>query len=136
MADSLDHAQKQELLRALWLEAKSGALPAREQAKAWALREAWKDSGKAEYGMLTHIAGKLTKTDGQAPQSEAVKKFFAKVDADDEWFPGKADYEKTGAPAALTGPNRAAIARSAMALKKRGWNRPAGGSWHRAPKQQ
>ena len=79
-----------------------------------------KDSGKAEYGMLTYIAGKLTKTDGQAPQSEAVKRFFAKVDADDDWFPGKADYEKTGAPAALTGPNRAAIARSAMALKKRG----------------
>ena len=74
MVDSLGHAQKQELLRALWLEAKSGALPAREQARAWALREAWKDSGKAEYGMLTYIAGKLTKTDGQAPQSEAVKK--------------------------------------------------------------
>ena len=66
MVDSPDRAQKQELLRTLWLEAKSGALTAREQAKAWALREAWRDSGKTEHGMCTYIAGKLTKTDGAA----------------------------------------------------------------------
>ena len=89
MVDSLGHAQKQELLRALWLEAKSGALPAREQARAWALREAWKDSGKAEYGMLTYIAGKLTKTDGQAPQSEAVKSSLRKLMPTTIGSPGK-----------------------------------------------
>ena len=120
MVDSLDGAQKQEVLRTLWLEAKTGALPAREQAKAWALREAWRDSGKAEHGMLTYIAGKLIKSDGEAPQSEAVKKLFGKIDGDDDWFPGKANYEKMGAPALLTRTNRALIARSAMALKQKG----------------
>ena len=49
-----------------------------------------------------------------------MKKLFDKFDADDEWFPGKANYENMGAPAKLTRTNRAAIARSAMALKKRG----------------
>ena len=78
MVDSLDRAQKQELLRTLWLEAKSGALTAREQAKAWALRDAWRDSGKTEHGMCTYIAGKLTKTDGAAPKSESVKKLLEK----------------------------------------------------------
>ena len=120
MVDSLDRAQKQELLRTLWLEAKSGALTAREQAKAWALREAWRDSGKTEHGMCTYIAGKLTKTDGAAPKSESVKKLLDKMDADDDWFPGKAHYENMGPSAALTKTNRAAIAKSAMALKKKG----------------
>ena len=41
---------KQDLLRSAWLEGKSGALSGREQAKAWALREIWRDAGKAEYG--------------------------------------------------------------------------------------
>ena len=120
MVDSLDRAQKQELLRTLWLEAKSGALTAREQAKAWALREAWRDSGKTEHGMCTYIAGKLTKTDGAAPKSESVKKLLDKMDVDDDWFPGKAHYENMGPSAALTKTNRAAIAKSAMALKKKG----------------
>ena len=53
-------------------EAEPGKLvQAREQAKAWALREAWRDSGKADHGMCTHIAGKLTKSNGEAPQSAA-----------------------------------------------------------------
>ena len=102
-------------------EAEPGKLvQAREQAKAWALREAWRDSGKADHGMYTHIAGKLTKSDGEAPQSAAVKKLLHRIDDDDDWFPGKANYEETGAPALLTGAKRAAIAKSAMTLKKKG----------------
>ena len=41
---------KQDLLRSAWLDGKEGALPGREQAKAWALREMWKDAGKADHG--------------------------------------------------------------------------------------
>ena len=48
---------KQDLLRSAWLEGKSGALSGREQAKAWALREVWRDAGKGEYG-----TGALTKS--------------------------------------------------------------------------
>ena len=40
----------QDLLRSAWLEGKDGGLPGREQAKAWALREMWRDAGKAEHG--------------------------------------------------------------------------------------
>ena len=41
---------RQELLRSAWLEGKDGALSGREQAKAWALREMWRDAGKADHG--------------------------------------------------------------------------------------
>ena len=40
----------QDLLRSAWLEGKDGGLPGREQAKAWALREMWRDAGKADHG--------------------------------------------------------------------------------------
>ena len=51
---------RQDILRSAWLDAKDGSLSGREQAKAWALREIWKDSGKADHGMKTFTAGKLT----------------------------------------------------------------------------
>ena len=51
----------QDLLRSARLEGKDGAPPGREQAKAWALREIWRDSGKADHGtelainIVTHL---------------------------------------------------------------------------------
>ena len=71
---------RQDLLRSAWLDAKDGSLSGREQAKAWALREIWKDSGKADYGMKTFIAGKLKKKGGGSPSSEAMTRFFDKVE--------------------------------------------------------
>ena len=115
MADS-----KQALLRSAWLGTKDGSLSGREQAKAWALREIWKDDGKADHGMLVYIAGKLKKKDGGSPTPNAVKQFFVKVDADDEWFPGKANYDEVGAPSVMTGQQRAALARCAMSMKTNG----------------
>ena len=75
---------RQDLLRSAWLDAKDGSLSGREQAKAWALREIWKDSGKADYGMKTFIAGKLKKKGGGSPSAAAVYQLFEKVDADDD----------------------------------------------------
>ena len=115
-----DSHSKQDLLRSAWLDAKDGSLSGREQAKAWALREIWRDAGKADHGMKTYIAGKLKKKGGGAPSSEAVRQFFEKVDADDDWFPGKANYDDVGAPSVMTGQQRAALARSAMTMKKEG----------------
>ena len=40
----------------LWLVAPEGKLCAREQAKAWALREAWRAEGKGAYGLLSFVA--------------------------------------------------------------------------------
>ena len=111
---------QQEQLRSAWLVGKEGCLPGREQAKAWALREVWRESGKTDYGMHAYIAGKLTKQGGDSPERGAVRKFFDKIDADDDWFPGKGNYENMGRPAVMTGQQRAAIARCAMTMKKAG----------------
>ena len=114
----MDH---QELLRQAWLEGRAGCLAAREQAKAWALREVWKDSGKGDHGMKTYIAGKLTKQGGRKPPtSEAIRQFFEKIDADADWFPGKGSYDDVGAPSVMTGHQRAALARCAMTMKENG----------------
>ena len=110
---------KQALLRSAWLEAKDGSLSGREQAKAWAMREIWKDDDKPDHGMQTYIAGKLKKKCGGSPSSSAVRQFFAKVDADDDWFPGKANYDDVGALPVMTGQQRMALARCAMTMKKK-----------------
>ena len=70
--------------------------------------------------MKTFIAGKLKKKGGGSPSSEAMTQFFDKVDVDDDWFPGKGNYENTGAPSMMTGQQRGALARCAMTIKKSG----------------
>ena len=111
------HTKQQDLLRTAWLEgSKAGSLPAREQAKAWALREVWKASGKGEFGMKTYIAGKLAKNTGESPSSEAVRKLFERIDADDDWFPGKANYAEVGAPGVLVGSKTGLPLRSVLWL--------------------
>ena len=109
---------KQILLRPAWLDAKKGSLPGREQAKAWALRQVWRDDGKSHHGMLPYIVGKLKKKGGGPPSSSAVFQFFAKVDADDDWFPGKANYDDVGVGPVMTAQQRGAMARCAMTMKK------------------
>ena len=111
---------KQALLRSAWLDAKSGSLSGREQAKAWALREVWKDDDKPDHGMLIYIARKLKKKGGGSPSSSAVFQFFAKADADDAWFPGKGNYDDVGAPPVMTAQQRAGLARCAMTMKTNG----------------
>ena len=83
------------------------------------MREIWKDSGKADHGMNTFIAGKLKKKGGGSPSSEAMTQFFDKVDVDDDRFPGKGNYENMGAPSMMTGQQRGALARCAMTMNKR-----------------
>ena len=52
------------------------------------------------------------------PSSGAVRQFSEKVDADAEWFPGRASNDDVGAKALMTGQQRAAMARCAMTMKK------------------
>ena len=54
------------------------------------------------------------------PSREALLRFFNKIDDDDEWFPGKANYDNVGAPSAMTGQQRASLARCAMTMKQNG----------------
>ena len=54
----------QASLQELWLGGKAGCFSAREQLKAWALREAWRQNNEGSHGMLTWIAEKLVKIGG------------------------------------------------------------------------
>ena len=115
MDDSL-----QDLLKKAWHGGRKGHLSPLSEARAWALREIWRDAGKPDYGMLTYIAGKVRKQGGGNPTHSAMSQFFAKVDADPQWFPGKSLQEQFGPPSVITPRNQAIVARSAMAMKARG----------------
>ena len=106
-------ASKQELLREAWLGGRTGYLSAMEEARAWALREAWQEEGKSIYGMLTHIASKVYKIGPkkgakkkQHPTPSAVAQLFDKIDHDKDWFPGKSEQVQFGPAPAINGGGR------------------------------
>ena len=66
----------QDNLQKLWLHGKAGGLCAREQLKAWALREAWVAGKAGVFGMHTWIAERLMKIGGGRPTSAAVKQLL------------------------------------------------------------
>ena len=69
--------------------------------------------------MLTSIAAKLTVAGGKAsPSPQAMGQFYEKIDSDDEWFPGKICGERRGRKRAIDNYDAAAIAKSAMTMKK------------------
>ena len=70
----------QASLKNLWLHGNAGCLSAREQLKAWALREAWKEHNDGTYGMYAWIAEKLTKAGGGVPTTQSVKDLLTKID--------------------------------------------------------
>ena len=49
----------QEALKSFWLQAPDGRLCAREQAKAWALREVWRAEGNGDHGLYSWVASKV-----------------------------------------------------------------------------
>ena len=60
-------------LESIWLQAPEGKLCAREQAKAWALREVWQSEGRGGYGMMMFIASKLMKNKNDDHISKLAK---------------------------------------------------------------
>ena len=110
----------QDLLKEAWVGGKTGTLSALQQARAWALREVWKEQGKPDYGLHAYIARKVTKIGGGHPQSQAVAKFLSRLDEDPEWFPGKDVREKSGPASVISPQNQAVAASAAMAMYKRG----------------
>ena len=103
----------------MWLTAPPGRLSPWEQARALGLRSASKVIFDGEVRQ-TWIAGQLVKTDGSAPSQPALSQFFAKVDADPQWFPGKHSGARRGPPPQLTPAKRRCIATSAMSQKSKG----------------
>ena len=111
----------QQRLADLWLQAKKGRLAPWAEAKAWGLREAWKEShGERTYGLLDFVATRVKKQGGGSPSASAISQLFEKMDNDRAWFPGKSYGASGGMPPALTGQAKGAIARAAMALKREG----------------
>ena len=71
----------QEALQKLWLEGWDDRLCGREQAKAWALREVWKESHDSTYGLNAFVAQRVRKTKngkpkGDHPTAEAISELF------------------------------------------------------------
>ena len=114
--------KQQSLLQEAWTAAPEGRLPAWEQAKAWALREVWRSEKPSEWGMLNYIASKVVKAGehGGNPSHGALSEFFSKLDADPEWYPGKSTQERFGPPPVMSAQKKQAVARCAMALKRKG----------------
>ena len=75
-------AERQELLRAAWLGGQEGRLSAQGEARAWALREAWKATQTTTYGMWAFVAAHITKVGGGSPAPAAVQQLLEKVGAD------------------------------------------------------
>ena len=98
---------------------------AREQAKAWALREAWLAEGKGKYGMFALIAQRVRRTSGgmptgSHPTSESIAEFFGKIDGDAEWYPGKQKDTPRGPKRVLAGHKKGALIQAAKRIKREG----------------
>ena len=77
----------QEDLRAHWHGGKHGCLSPWQQALALGLREASKElHGET---CLPWICERVTKNGGGHPEPQSMWEFLRKVDADEDWFPGK-----------------------------------------------
>ena len=113
-------SDRQEVLRAAWLGGQQGRLSAQGEARAWALREAWKATKNTTYGMLSFVASHVTKVGGGQPTPSAVQQFLEKVDADPEWYPGKAEPSARGPKSAIAPRSQNVVAQSAMSMKRRG----------------
>ena len=76
-------------LRDAWMKGSGPRLGAKGEALAWALRVAWRAQGHGDHGMLTFVRQSVAKLDGEPPRLDALAALFAKIDKDEEWFPGK-----------------------------------------------
>ena len=119
-------------LRQLWLSAPPGRMSPWQQARALALREVSRElhAGRTQ---LEWVAARVEKVGGGSPGQDALHKFFTKVDADPDWFPGKqCSGKKRGRSPLLTLAKRRCIARAAMSAKHT--QNKAAGTIHRLEK--
>jgi len=113
----------QDALRLSWVGGVEDRLCAREQAKAWALREVWKDDEKSLWGLNEYVASKLRKTKkgqpkGEHPSAACIGQLFEKMDSDPDWYPGKHNGERRGPKRIITGGKKSAIVAAAKRIKR------------------
>ena len=108
-----------DALRDAWLSGRADRLGAKGEALAWALRKAWYAQGNGEYGLLKFVHDNISKPDGTQPHTDTLQLLFKRIDADEEWYPGKIS-DTGGRPRAMSGTNEAVLARSLMAYKRNG----------------
>ena len=114
-------SSQQDTLKKAWLDGRHGYLSALSEAKLWAIREVWRAEKRSLHGLQTFAAGLVTKIrHGEHPTQRAVGLFYAKVDADPDWYPGKSSQVVHGPAQVLTSVQVSAIARNAQALKAKG----------------
>ena len=105
-------SSQQEMLRKAWLEGRRGNLSALSEAMLWAVRAVWRAEKGSLHGLQTFAAGLVTKVGtGEHPTHRAVGLFYARVDADPEWYPGKSGQVTHGPAKALTSNHLAALPR-------------------------
>ena len=81
---------EQSKLHALWHRARTGTMTPWTEAKAWALREIYRENNKEkknpDFGVLVYVAAKLRKKcERQPPSAEAVRQLYQKMDEDPQW---------------------------------------------------
>ena len=114
-------AAQQEVLRRAWTEGRKGYLSAWSEAKLRALHEVWRSEKKSERGLLPVAAASVKKHGtNKSPSTVVVFNFYAKVDADSDWLPGKLYREKNGPDRVPSWPQVSGLARCAQAMKERG----------------
>lgn len=114
------HESSQSLLKEAWQGGRHGKMNAIAEARAWALREVWREQHKTEYGLLCFVATRVEKVGGGSPTPSAVAQFFERIDGDDDWYPGKRSDAAYGPQPVLHGAKRRRVAKTAMDLKKKG----------------
>jgi hypothetical protein len=77
-------------------------------------------SKRIEYMVVCFTSIHVLQAGGGTPSRNAVRELLEKMDADEEWYPGKSYQESFGPAPALSAVKRRAIAQSAMALKNNG----------------
>ena len=110
------------MLEEAWTGGSRGHMSAVAEARAWALREVWREQhqGKGDYGLLSFVAARVKKVGGGNPSPSAVSQFFEKVDEDEGWFPGKRSEAAYGPKPVLHGAKRRRVAQKAMDMKESG----------------
>lgn len=89
-------------LQELWKCGREGTLCPFEALKAWSLTEAYLEAGFPEKRVDEQVAKKVTKVGGGHPTGAAAYKLLSKIDAADDWHPGKVYGDVGGRPAALS----------------------------------
>ena len=119
-----DVEDEQRQLSQLWKRArKDGCMSPWQQAKVYALHEAWKEMhGDKTYGKYEWIADRVyvQGPDNVHPSTEAITQLIKKMTDDEGWFPGKLHGGMGGRPSVVTETNKAIIANSTMVMKQRG----------------